>query len=189
MKNRIGRRVQENIDAPRIFRGTGASPVLRSLHNHGRGAHATTLFASFFILFVLCASVAHAAEPTVRFATIDISIDPQGQSLAAYQFELIAPESVTLVGVEGGEHDAFKKAPYYDPRALQQRRIVIAGLSTDTSLPNAKTRVARIHVEIRGNLYPDYTVKLIVAGNSDAKAIANAVVTFAPTETQQKKEQ
>lgn len=153
-----------------------------------------TIFSFAFLLCALCVLLVSALpckadEPNVRFAAIDILIDPQGEPLAAYQFELIAPsDTVTLVGVEGGEHPAFAKAPYYDPRALQHHRILIAGLSTDTSLPNGKTRVARVHVQIRGNLQPDYTVKLIVAGNREAKAIANAVATYVPTDTQKKEQ-
>jgi hypothetical protein len=106
-----------------------------------------------------------------RFAWVDAWIDPHGQPLAAYQFELKSSGGgvVTLVGVEGGEHPAFTPPPYYDAKANVQKRIIIAGFNTGDDLPHARTRVARVMVQIKGN--PTWSATLQVAASSEAKPI------------------
>jgi 2-oxoglutarate dehydrogenase E2 component (dihydrolipoamide succinyltransferase) len=93
------------------------------------------------------------ASETVRFEAIDIFVDAGEQPLSAYQFELTTPVRegwrATIVGVEGGEHPAFKAAPFYDPQALQSNRIIIAAFTIDDALPTGRTRVARLHMELR----------------------------------------
>jgi len=57
------------------------------------------------------------SKPGVRFAPLHIFLDSGSSSLAAYQFELKAVAGqIKIVGVEGGRHEAFKEAPYYDRR-------------------------------------------------------------------------
>ena len=108
----------------------------------------------------------------MRFAWVDAYIDPQGQPLAAYQFELKAQGAgVTLVGVEGGEHPAYAEPPYYDPKANLQNRIVIAAFNTGDNLPTTRTRVARVMVRVSSADTPRYSAKLEVAASSDAKPI------------------
>jgi len=106
-----------------------------------------------------------------RYTWVDAFIDPHGQPLAAYQFELKSSGggAVTLVGVEGGEHPAFAPPPYYDPKANVQKRIVIAGLNTGDDLPKARTRVARVMVRVTG--HPTYSATLQVAASQEAKPI------------------
>lgn len=106
-----------------------------------------------------------------RYTWVDAFIDPHGQPLAAYQFELKSSGggAVTLVGVEGGEHPAFAPPPYYDPRANVQKRIVIAGFNTGDDLPKARTRVARVMVRVTG--HPTYSATLQVAASQEAKPI------------------
>ena len=67
-------------------------------------------------------------QPKVRFAPLHIYLDSGNSSLAAYQFELkAAAGQIKIVGVEGGQHEAFKEAPYYDKAALlNKERIIIA---------------------------------------------------------------
>jgi hypothetical protein len=118
--------------------------------------------------------------PAAHFEAIDVFVDPAGKPLGAYQIEFRATVGdVKLVGVEGGAHDAYRRAPYYDARALQQSRIIIAAYSTDAALPLNKTRVARLHVQVEGNVRPQYEIKLTVAGDRDAKSIP-AEATYAP---------
>ena len=114
-----------------------------------------------------------ATEPSnVRFAWVDAFIDPQGQPLAAYQFELKAEGAdVTLVGVEGGEHPAYVEPPYYDPKANLHNRIVIAAFNTGDDLPKTRSRVARVMVRVSGTGQPRYSAKLDVCASSDAKPI------------------
>jgi hypothetical protein len=106
-----------------------------------------------------------------RYTWVDAFIDPHGQPLAAYQFELKSSGggAVTLVGVEGGEHPAFAPPPYYDPKANVQKRIVIAGFNTGDDLPHTRTRVARVMVRVTGN--PKYSATLQVAASQEAKPI------------------
>jgi hypothetical protein len=117
-------------------------------------------------------------QPGVRFAPLHIYIDSGNKSLAAYQFELkAAAGQIKIVGVEGGRHEAFKEAPYYDPAALAKDRIIIAAFSTGSDLPKGRTRIATIHLQIIGDAEPQYELKLTVAGDADGKEIA-AEITF-----------
>jgi len=118
------------------------------------------------------------AQSGVRFAPLHIYIDSGNKSLAAYQFELKAVAGqIKIVGVEGGRHEAFKEAPYYDPAALAKDRIIIAAFSTGSDLPKGRTRIATIHLQIIGETEPQYELKLTVAGDADAKEIP-AEITF-----------
>jgi hypothetical protein len=113
-----------------------------------------------------------ADEPTVRFSPLHIYIDSGNRSLAAYQFELKATAGqIKIVGVEGGEHQAFKEAPYYDPAALANDRIIIAAFNTGRELPKGRTRIATIHLQITGDIEPEYELKLVVAADENGKEI------------------
>ncbi len=115
-------------------------------------------------------------EPIVRFAPLHIRIDPMGPAMAAYQFELKAIcGQVRIVGVEGGEHPAFESAPYYDPEALTQDRIIIAAFNTGNNLPSTASRVATIHLQILGQVEPEYEIKLTVASDLDSNEIAASI--------------
>jgi len=112
------------------------------------------------------------AQPGVRFAPLHIYIDSGNTSLAAYQFELKATAGqIKIVGVEGGRSEAFKEAPYYDPAALANDRIIIAAFSTGSNLPKGRTQIATIHLQIIGDAEPQYKLKLIVTGDADGKEI------------------
>lgn len=107
---------------------------------------------------------------SVRFAPLHIYIDSGLAELAAYQFELrTLAGNVKIVGVEGGEHPAFQHAPYYDPAALANNRIIIAAYSTDTELPAGRTRVATLHLQITGTIEPEYELELITAADPDGR--------------------
>ncbi len=109
-------------------------------------------------------------EQKVRFAPVHVYLDSGDAALAAYQFELKAkPGSIKIVGVEGGEHTAFKEAPYYDPAALTQNRIIIAAFNTGSDLPQGRTHIATLHLQITGAAEPEYQLKLIVAGDADGQ--------------------
>jgi hypothetical protein len=117
-------------------------------------------------------------KPKVLFAPLHIYLDSGNKSLAAYQFELkAAAGQIKIVGVEGGQHKAFKDAPYYDPAALANDRIIIAAFNTGSELPTGRTRIATIHLQIIGEAEPDYEIKLTVAADADAKEIP-AEITF-----------
>jgi hypothetical protein len=150
------------------------------------------------ILTSVCAIVPTLARPAgqdyptsragVRFAPLHIYLDSGERPLAAFQFELVCSvpvraseenasrrhyeRQVKIVGVEGGSHEVFSKTPpYYDPAALAKDRIIIAAFSTQRDLPNGRTRVATIHLQILGDAQPQYELKLMVAADADGKEI------------------
>jgi hypothetical protein len=113
-----------------------------------------------------------ALEPPRRFEAVEVYVDTGAQALAAFQIELRDPSGAArIAGVEGGEHAAFKEPPYYDPAALRQERIVLAGFSTAKDLPVGSTRVARLHFEVRGGAKPDFATEVTVAAASDGARI------------------
>jgi len=113
-----------------------------------------------------------AVEPKVRFAPLHIYLDTGNRPLAAFQFELkAAAGQIKIVGVEGGQHKAFKEAPYYDPAALANDRIIIAAFNTSHDLPKGRTRIATIHLQITGDVEPEYELNLTVAADADGKEL------------------
>ena len=114
-----------------------------------------------------------ATIASVRFAAVDVFVDSGSKPLAAYQLELTATKGeVKIVGIEGGEHAAFRTPPYYDPAAMMHDRVILAAFNTGTSLPSGKGRVARIHVQISGEVAPQYESRLVLAASSDGRRIA-----------------
>ena len=111
---------------------------------------------------------------------MDIFIDSRETPLAAYQIEFsVKSGNARVVGIEGGEHPAFKEAPFHDPKAIQQERVIIAAFntSTDDKLPKGRTRVATIHLHLVGGETPEYSVKLETAATAEGKKIS-AEATF-----------
>jgi hypothetical protein len=153
--------------------------VTASILEKVRNADRTKLLVPMMLVLLSAVSADSSASlpsqpssTSSHFVFVHAYIDPKGQPLAAYQFELTAKGSdVTLVGVEGGEQPAFADRAYYDPKANAQNRIVIAAFNTGDNLPNTRTRVATIMLRVGGTEPPVYTAKLDVAASSDAKAI------------------
>ncbi len=117
-------------------------------------------------------------QKKVRFAPLHIYLDSANESLAAFQFELKATAGqIKIVGVEGGEHPAFTEPAYYDPAALANDRIIIADFNTGSDLPTGKTRIATIHLQITGEVEPEYELELTVAADADGDEIP-AEITF-----------
>jgi hypothetical protein len=109
----------------------------------------------------------------VRFAAVNVFVDSLESPLGAYQFELTATDGdVKLAGLEGGDHAAFRAAPFYDPGALLQNKVIVAAYSTASSLPRGKTRVATLHVQITGSTAPRYRATITAAASGDGKPIA-----------------
>jgi len=115
-----------------------------------------------------------ATDSGVRFQAVDIVLDPHGKPLAAYQLEfLVTSGQAKVVGVEGGEQPAFKEAPFYDPKAIQQERVILAAFNTGPGdiLPAGRTRVATIHLHVTGERNAGYEVKLETAATVDGTII------------------
>ncbi len=131
------------------------------------------------MIFGLAASLFAQQQPALeegrtRFCAVDIYLDSKGSPLAAYQLEFAATNAVAkIVGIEGGEHPAFRHPPFYDPKAMQHERVIVAAFSTEpaTNLPKEKTRVATIHLQVSGTGQPEYLLRVEVAANSEAKRI------------------
>ena len=123
-------------------------------------------------------AVPSGQESNLRFVPLHVYLDAGDAELAVYQFELKAfAGDVKIVGVEGGEHEAFSAPPYYDPAAMAEDRIIIAAFDLGDDLPRGRTRVATLHVQITGEVEPAYEVDLQVAADSDGREI-EATVSF-----------
>ena len=122
---------------------------------------------------------------TIRFDAVHVFIDSGTMALAAYQLSLRATTgNVRIVGIEGSDHHAFAKPPYYDPIAIQGDRVIIGAFSTADvdSLPTGRTRIATIHVQITGGK-AEYDAQLTVSAGVDGLAIPGRLTL--ETESQQ----
>ncbi len=65
-----------------------------------------------------------------------------------------------------------------DAAAMRHDRVIIAAFSTapPERLPNGRTRIATIHVQIAGETEPTYVAELTVAATAEGKALAADVV-------------
>lgn len=112
-----------------------------------------------------------------RFEAVQVYIDPHGQPLAAYQFELAATNAdLEIVGLENGSHPAYPNAPYHDQQAIAKGnadRIIVADYTLDPGdqLPTARTRLCTVMVHITlppgvaADTPVDYQLTLMTAGN------------------------
>ena len=112
-------------------------------------------------------------EGRTRFCAVDIYVDSKASLLAAYQLEFSVTNGVAkIVGIEGGEHPAFHEPPFYDPKAMQHERVILAAFSTGNELPSGKTRVATIHLQVVSDAALQCELRLQAAGNAAAARIA-----------------
>jgi len=114
-------------------------------------------------------------EGRSRFCAVDIFVDSGSTPLAAYQVRFAVTNGVAkIVGIEGGEHAAFRQPPFYDPKAMQNELAVIASFSTAPAadLPKGKTRVATIHLRTTGSTPPRFELKLQIAADMQGNKIA-----------------
>ncbi len=108
----------------------------------------------------------------IRFEAIDVFIDSGDQPLAAWQLELSChTKDVEIVGIEGGEHPAFKEPPFYDPRAMNNNRVILGAFSTDSDEqhPRGRSRVARVHLQVTGPGERLWHTEFTTAASSDGR--------------------
>ena len=101
-----------------------------------------------------------------RFVAVDVFVDSGARPLAAYQFAFFAKRGdVKIVSIEGGEHPAFQEPPYYDLKAIQRERAVLAAFNTASAekLPTGKSRVATLHLQVNRAKALEYKVSLAAA--------------------------
>ena len=130
-------------------------------------------------LFFICISTVVASETKednckekISFRTVDISVDSKTNSLAAYQIDIrYDKENVKVVGLEGGA-EGYKNPPYYDRAGLEGGHIIIAAfVDNDTHAKNGKTRVARLHLQIKGCASYELKTRPVVAAKPGGKEI------------------
>jgi len=150
----------------------------RSARTDARLALGLAALASILVLHaVLEADTSGAAAHPSTFEAVEIYLDTADRPLAAFQLELTdAAGSARIVGVEGGEHPAFTKPPYYDPAALQGGRIIIAAFSTGRDLPTGKTRIATLHMITETGRPPEYGIQLQVAADAAGRDLGPLAV-------------
>jgi hypothetical protein len=134
------------------------------------------ILALFF--FNASAFAQTSSTNSIRFQPVEIFADTHTNALAAYQLEFtVTSGNAKIVGIEGGAHPAFAEAPFYDPKAIQQERVILAAFSIQPAdkLPTGKTRVATIHLQISGSDELKFETKLTTAANSQGKKIAATI--------------
>ncbi|MCW5551739.1 MAG: hypothetical protein KIS67_06160 [Verrucomicrobiae bacterium] len=115
-----------------------------------------------------------SASASMRFVAVDVFVDSPGKPLAAYQLEFsVTNTTAKIVGIEGGEHAAFAEPPFYDPKAMQRERVIIAAFSTEPTdkLPAGKTRVATIHLQVSKNTEPEFGLAMQTAADADGRRL------------------
>jgi hypothetical protein len=125
-------------------------------------------------------------EGRARFCAVDLFIDSGSTPLAAYQVRFaITNGAAKIVGIEGGEHPAFRQPPFYDPKAIQNEVAIIASFNASPAaqLPSGKTRVATIHLRTTGSRSPQFELKLQTAANAQGTKIG-CDVSFEQRKTQ-----
>jgi hypothetical protein len=132
----------------------------------------TALRVLIVILFLLVGA-AIGQEPVARtFRAVDLFVDSGNQPLAAYQLSFAAADA-KIVGIEGGEHSAFAEPPYYDPKAMQDNRVVVAAFNTASAgqLPRGRTRIATIHIQTSAGVIKQYELKVETAAMPAGESI------------------
>jgi len=123
------------------------------------------------LVLMLLAGASRAPQGT-RFVAVDVVVDTGEAELAAWQVELVDTTGrAALVGVEGGDHDAFRDAPAHDPAALDGGRVVLASFRVDGELPRGRTRVATLSFAVEGAGEPRFDVTDVVAAAADGTPI------------------
>lgn len=145
-----------------------------------------------------------------RFIAMDLLVDPRGEPLAAWQVQVRFAPGVSIVGIEGGGEVGraqpvrppdegaigllqpapgpgrpdgpapFAEPPVYDPRAIDNDRVILAAYSLAGAdrLPTVRSRVARLHLRVPAGLddagAAAHELKVIAAGNVRAERIGVA---------------
>lgn len=125
-----------------------------------------------FLVFFSC-SILRGGD-SIRFVPVDLFVDSKAEPLAAYQLVFSsASGGIKIVGIEGGDSKEFSQPPYYDARAMQNERVILAAFSTKGpgELPRGRTRVATIHLLVQGAQLPSLSVKIDAAANESGTLI------------------
>jgi hypothetical protein len=162
--------------SPAIRLSKALSPLcFASAVQDAKRAITLLLFLVLLAATVTVSSFAQELQPTntVHFRATGIFVDSKDKPLAAYQLDFTASAGAKIIGIEGGEHAAFKEVPFYDPKAMQHERVIMGAFSTAKAdkLPTGKTRVATIHLLTTGSEPPHYEVRLTASATAGGKKI------------------
>jgi hypothetical protein len=114
---------------------------------------------------------------TGRFMPLDIYVDSGNYPLAAYQIEIEDTSMVSvIVGIEGGEHHAFREPPYYDSAAIDNYRVILASFSMNSRLPTGRTRVATIHLLVHDRDGPGFILRRCITADPNGRSFAADVI-------------
>ena len=120
---------------------------------------------------------ANPNDLTIHFTSVDIWVNSGEEALAAYQTEIVYDKNkIIVVGIEGGEKNGFKRAPFYDLKGMKSGRIIIASfIKNKQNALNGKARIARLHLQVSGEKYNDFSIKLMAAANVKGEKIQPSV--------------
>jgi hypothetical protein len=151
---------------------------------------AALLLAVLLVLPVLGAGSLTRAEteeplrPAPAFKAVDLWIDAGAERLAAWQVEIAYDrEKVKVVGLEGGEPEAWREPPRYDPAGLDPAkaggRLILAAFTVDDEkAPKGRSRVARLHLLIEdGGAPPALDLRLVAAAKPGGARVSAEVGT------------
>lgn len=105
-----------------------------------------------------------------EFVSYDVYIDPGDAPLAAWQIEVVPDGGAKVVGVGNGDGAFAAKPAYYDARALQGGRIVLAAFTTEQVKPG-RIRVATLEMYETGDDEAEYASNVMAAAAPGAKKI------------------
>lgn len=141
--------------------------------------------ASIAVLMLLASLLESALRPAraagpMRFGTVAVYVESGTSPLAAWQLDVAAAapgSGVKIVGIEGGEHRVFANPPYYDTRAMEHERVIIAAFSTAAAenLPSGRTRVATIHYVADGDGEPAWRAEVTASATTGGAEIPASV--------------
>ncbi|MCL4178839.1 MAG: hypothetical protein KJ072_13995 [Verrucomicrobia bacterium] len=152
---------------------TGQVAMSAGALRFARKARATCMLGLLAVSMAVAQESAPRSEP-VHFRAVEVFVDSKDKALAAYQLEFSASGGdAKIVGIEGGGHAEFREAPFYDPKAIQQERVIFGAFSTASAdrLPKGITRVATIHLRTVGIESPRLTVKVSAAATAGGDKI------------------
>ena len=146
------------------------------------------VLACLFLSLIACPQEALADNDSIRFEAVAVFLTTT-EPVAAWQFELRDRLGhMQVVGVEQGDSAAFDRAPYHDRDAVQRGfadRIIVAdySLADESRLPVGRTRVATVHLMLRGE--PDFDLRLMTATDSNGRVIDATISLEPPTGSEQ----
>jgi len=127
-------------------------------------------FLSLFFFGQAGTAEEREVDPGIQFQTVDLYMNSGKRELAAYQVEIYYPaETVKIVGVEGGDKQAFQTPPTYDERGFEGGRIILAAFTEEDTCPKGRTRVARIHLALESVEEADIQGELMAAAEKGGK--------------------